>query len=507
MNLKSDLMTMIKGITKENIQMISLILILVLTTLLFSCKKEIQKPNVIFILTDQWRASSLGYTGDKQVQTPYLDKFSKEAVNFKNAVSVTPVCTPYRASLMTGRYPSSTGMFINDLYLPSEELCFAEIFNEAGYNSAYLGKWHLDGHGRGSNVAPERRQGWTFWKASECDHNYPKEHYFENDDPQKKFWEGYSTYAIANEANSYMENHADNDSPFCLFVSLGTPHFPHQTAPEELKALYPPEKLTLPPNVPENWEEKAREELQGYYAHCTATDKAIGEIINKAKELGIYENSIIVFTSDHGEMMGSHDFRPFMKHQPFSESANVPFLVSYPNMRENAGKTAEAALTTPDILPSLLSLCNIEIPETIEGYDLSSIVEAPEKDKERAALYMNLSPFGIAFPSEEYRAVRTNRYTYVKTPEGSSMLFDDKNDFYQLNNLINQPEYQEIQQKLEKKLMEELKRIGEEEIHPREYYLKKFGYFGRKEFRDDYHIAKTRDVETVVSPNEIFKIE
>src|SRR6056297_2618108 len=139
MNLKSDLMTMIKGITKENIQMISLILILVLTTLLFSCKKEIQKPNVIFILTDQWRASSLGYTGDKQVQTPYLDKFSKEAVNFKNAVSVTPVCTPYRASLMTGRYPSSTGMFINDLYLPSEELCFAEIFNKAGYNTAYLG--------------------------------------------------------------------------------------------------------------------------------------------------------------------------------------------------------------------------------------------------------------------------------------------------------------------------------------------------------------------------------
>lgn len=474
-----------------------------------SCNKNEQtpKPNVVFILTDQWRASSLGYAGDDMVQTPHLDEFTKAAVNFKNTVSVTPVCTPYRASLMTGRYPSSTGMFINDLYLPSEELCFAEIFNAAGYNTAYLGKWHLDGHGRGSNVAPERRQGWTFWKGSECDHNYVNEHYFDNDNPDKKHWEGYSTYAIADEANNYMENVVKNDNPFCLFVSLGTPHFPHQTAPEELKALYPPEKLSLPPNVPENWKEEALKELQGYYAHCTATDKAIGDIINKVKELGIYDNSIIVFTSDHGEMMGGHDFRPYMKHQPFSESANVPFLVAYPNMGSNAGKVAEAAITTPDILPSLLALCNIDIPETIEGYDLSSIFKSPEQDKERAALYMNLSPFGIAFPTDEYRAVRTNQYTYVQTPDGPSMLFDDKNDFYQMNNLVNQPEYKEVQQKLEKQLIEELKRIGEEEIHPREYYLEKFGYFGRKEFREDYHIASVNDVKTVVSPYKTFEIK
>jgi len=484
---------------------ITIFVMMVITSI--SCQKQEQKPNVIFILTDQWRASSLGYTGNNTVQTPYLDNFSKEAVNFKNAVSVTPVCTPYRASLMTGRYPSTTGMFINDLYLPSEELCFAEIFNDAGYNTAYLGKWHLDGHGRASNVAPERRQGWTFWKGSECDHNYPKEHYFDNDNPEKKFWEGYSTYAIADEANQYMENHVKNDNPFCLFVSLGTPHFPHQTAPDEYKAMYPPENLTLPPNVPENWTEKALKELQGYYAHCTATDKAIGEIIQKIKDLGIYENSVIVFTSDHGEMMGGHDFRPYMKHQPFSESANVPFLVSYPNMENAAGKIAEAAITTPDILPSLLSLCNIDIPETIEGYDLSPIFRAPEQTKDRAALYMNLAPFGIAFPSDEYRAVRTNRYTYVKTPDGASMLFDDINDFYQMNNLVNKPEYAEVQQKLEKQLLEELKRIGEEDIHPREYYLKKFGYWGRKEFRNDYHIAKTQDVETVVSPNNSFKIK
>tara|TARA_R110002050_G_scaffold161176_1_gene290739 strand:- start:7452 stop:8921 length:1470 start_codon:yes stop_codon:yes gene_type:complete len=481
-----------------------ILMLLVLT----ACKKEKeQQPNVIFILTDQWRASALGYAGNDIVKTPQLDQFTKEAVNFTNAVSVLPVCTPYRASLLTGRYPTTTGMFINDLYLPSEELCMAEIFNEAGYKTAYLGKWHLDGHGRMDFVKPERRQGWNYWKGSECDHHYPKEHYYDNKDTTLRFWEGYSTYAIADEAQSYMEEHANGKEPFCLFVSIATPHFPHNTAPEEFMAMYPKEKLKLPDNVPDDMKEWAYKELQGYCAHCTATDKAIGEIIDKTKELGIYNNSVIVFTSDHGEMMGAHGFRPFMKHQPYSESANIPFLISYPGMDKSKGKTADAAITTPDILPSLLSLCNINIPESIEGYDLSGIINNPDQEPDRAALYMNVSPFGIAYPSDEYRAVRTADYTYVKTPVGPSMLFDNKKDPNQLNNLVNEKEFAEIQVKLEKELMNELSRIGETEIKPREYYLKKFGYYGRKEFRDDYHIANVADVKMVITPNAAFEID
>jgi arylsulfatase A-like enzyme len=123
------------------------------------------KPNIVYILTDQWRASAFGYAGDANVKTPRLDKFAEEAVNFVNAVSVTPVCTPHRAALLTGRYPTTTGMFLNDLYLPDEELCMAEIFKAEGYNTAYLGKWHLDGHGRENNVELERRQGFDYWKA------------------------------------------------------------------------------------------------------------------------------------------------------------------------------------------------------------------------------------------------------------------------------------------------------------------------------------------------------
>lgn len=466
-----------------------------------------QKPNVIFILTDQWRASAMGYMGNDIVQTPHIDEFARSGISFKNAVSVLPVCTPYRASLMTGRYPTSTGMFINDLYLPYEELCMAEIFNDAGYNTAYLGKWHLDGHGRKDFVAPERRQGWMYWKGSECDHNYPREHYYENTDTTMRFWEGYSTYAIAGEALNYMEEHASDEEPFCLFVSIATPHFPHHTAPEEYMDLYTPDKLKLRPNVPEEMSADAYRELQGYYAHCTATDKAIGEIIDKTKSLGIYNNSIIVFTSDHGEMMGSHNIGYRMKHAAYAESSSIPFLISYPGIGDNAGKVAEAALTTPDILPSILSLCNIDIPATIEGYDLSNIIKSPAKEPERAALYMNLAPFGSMYDLEEYRAVRTSAYTYVKTPVGPSMLFDNKKDPYQMNNLVGEEVFADIQAKLDDQLMTELKRIGETSIEARDYYLKKFGYYGKEEFRKDYHIRELSNVKVVVSPNETFEIK
>jgi len=121
-----------------------------------------KRPNIVFVLVDQWRASAFGYTGDPNVKTPQLDKLAAQSVNFANAVSMLPVCTPYRAALITGRSPITTGMFLNDIYLPESELCMGEIFQEAGYNTAYIGKWHLDGHGRTWYIPPERRQGFDY---------------------------------------------------------------------------------------------------------------------------------------------------------------------------------------------------------------------------------------------------------------------------------------------------------------------------------------------------------
>lgn len=466
-----------------------------------------QKPNVIYILVDQWRASAFGYTGDANVITPNIDSFAAEAVSFPNAVSVTPVCTPHRAALMTGKFPSTTGMIINDLYLPEEELCMAEIYADAGYQTAYFGKWHLDGHGRTSYIAPERRQGWQHWLASECDHSHLKEHYYDNNDTTIRYWEGYSPFAIIDEAKNYMEQQSKKEDPFFLFLSLTTPHFPHDTALPEYLALYNADSIQLPPNVSEHLRDSVMNEILGYYAHCTATDDAFAELIKYLKSTGLYDNSIIMFTSDHGEMMGAHDIAPWFKHSFYDESAKVPFLVSYPGIGDNKGKRAKAGLTTPDILPTLLSLSDITIPSGIEGYDLSGVVKNPDSDSDHGALYMNLAPFGIMHFLDAYRALKTDDYTYVKVPKGQVMLFDNKNDPYQIENLAGNEAYAEAQQKMDSALMAQLKQIGEEEIKPKEYYLEKFGFMDVKElFREDFHIKELWDVKKVVSPNKVMVI-
>ncbi|WPR70150.1 sulfatase [Flavobacterium sp. NG2] len=433
------------------------------------------KPNIVFILTDQWRGSATGYNGDPNVKTPNLDKLAKEAVNFTNAVSVTPVCTPHRAALLTGKFPTTTGMFLNDIYLPSEELCMAEIFKAEGYNTAYWGKWHLDGHGRENNVAPERRQGFDYWKGMECDHDYNKEHYYANNDPVKKFWDGYSPFAITKDANQYLADHAKDKKPFLMLISLATPHYPHDSAPEKYKNMYPPKDLVLAPNIPDNLKDNVRKELQGYYAHCTATDEAIGTVLEQIKKLNLSDNTIIVFTADHGEMMGGHGVKPFVKQLAWDESVRVPFLISYPNIKNNKGKTVQAPITTPDILPSLLGLTDIAIPKGIEGEDISSLIKNPDPKADRAALVMNVSPFGSNFNDTEYRAIRTKQYTYIRTPEGASNLYDNLKDPYQMTNLLDKSDYKKIQIDLEKQLNNELKRIGDD-FKPREFYMKKWNY-------------------------------
>ncbi|WP_430932113.1 sulfatase family protein [Saccharicrinis sp. 156] len=440
---------------------------------LFACTAKDQKPNVVFILTDQWRASAFGYAGDVNVQTPNLDKLAGEAVSFKNAVSVCPVCTPYRASLLTGKYPTSTGMFLNDLYLPEEELCMAEIFKSAGYNTAYLGKWHLDGHGRFKNVQPERRQGFDYWKALECSHEYNNMAYYENDSPEIKYWDGYSPFAISKEAQNYIDEHAQDENPFLLFVSIAAPHFPHHSAPEEYKALYPEDAIKVSPNVPAELHARIKKELNGYYAHCTAVDKAIGDLLDKLEKADVMENTIVVFTSDHGEMMGSHGNRPKSKQVAWDESTRVPFLIKTP-FNTDDGEVVNAPITTPDILPTLLGLANVDIPQTIEGENISELVKSPDSEVDRSVLFMNVCPFGNEYKFDEYRGIRTKQYTYVSSPEGAIMLFDDIKDPEQLNNLANKEEFAKVQQSLTKKLQKELKEIGDENFQKREYYLDKW---------------------------------
>lgn len=448
-----------------------------LSVLLLSTGCNQKNPNVVFILVDQWRGSATGYAGDPNVKTPNLDLFANEAVTFTNAVSVCPVCTPYRASILTGRYPTSTGMFLNDAYLPAEELCLAEVFKENGYHTGYIGKWHLDGQGRFDFTPPERRQGFDYWKALECSHNYYNMAYYEGDSPEVKYWEGYSPFAVAKDAEEYITRQSMLDDPFFLFVSIAAPHFPHQTAPDEFKALYSEKDIRLNPNIPKELHEQARKELVGYYAHCSATDQAIGGILDKIKELDLMKETIVVFTSDHGEIMGAQGIRIKQKQVPWNESAGVPLIISYPSKKGIQNRMINMPVTTPDISTSLLALAGLEIPESFEGEDFSEIIQGKKELLDHGSLYMSVAPFASVKKEfkKEYRALKTSQFTYVKSIEGPWLLYDDIEDPYQMNNLVSNPEYKDVLTILEKQLVGELEEIGDD-FRPAEYYISKWGF-------------------------------
>jgi len=432
------------------------------------------KPNIVYVLTDQWRAQATGYAGDPNVKTPNLDVLASMSINFENAVSVSPVCTPYRASLMTGRYPLSTGMFMNDLYLPGEELCMAEIFKEAGYETGYIGKWHLDGHGRSVFIPKNRRQGFDYWKVLECTHNYNGSDYYAGDDKTKRRWKGYDAFAQTEDAQEYIRKHAKGDKPFLLLVAYGSPHFPHGSAPKVLKDKYPVGSIKLRPNVPEKMKRRAKSEAQGYYAHCTALDRCVGDLRKTLKETGAAENTIFVFTSDHGEMLGSQGQQPFEKQRPWDESIRVPFLLRYPAVSGNKGRAVRTPINTPDILPTLLSLAGIKVPDSVEGEDLSRFVHKITEE-DRAALVMSVSPFAGYYGGKAFRGIRTARYTYVRSSDGPWLMYDNQADPYQMKNLINVAAHAELQKELDSKLQSKLKQTGDKFL-PREQSLKNWGY-------------------------------
>lgn len=419
-----------------------------------------RKPNLLFILADQWRAQATGYAGNDQVKTPNLDKLAAESVNFTTAVSGCPVCCPYRASLITGRYPLTHGVFLNDVRLNNEAVSIADAYNRSGYETGFIGKWHLDGDRRGAFIPRERRQGFKFWKALGCTHNYNNSVYWA-DKPVLLKWDGYDAIAQTKEAARYIHEDATGKS-FALFLSWGPPHAPYHTAPEKYRSMYKPEDIQLRPNVPAEHRAKAKQCIAGYYAHITALDDCVGQLMKTLDEQGIAEDTIVVFTSDHGDMLFSQGGQK--KQQPWDESIMVPFLLRYPRAFGLKGCKLDMPFNTPDIMPTLLGLCDIEPPTTVEGEDFSPVLLGKSEPDNDAALISCPSPFGQwhrGRGGREYRGIRTRRYTYTRDLSGPWLLYDNEKDPYQLENLCNKPEYAELQKTLDAMLNKKLEQTGD----------------------------------------------
>lgn len=437
-----------------------------------------KKPNVLIIVTDQLRAQALGYNGDPNIKTPNLDKLALNSVNFTNAVSGMPVCTPFRGSLLTGQRPHTNGVFMNDIQLDTMAVTMGKIYAEEGYNTGYIGKWHLDGNGREQFIPPgNRRQGFQFWMANECSHDYNKSIYYDNNNPEPKYWEGYDVFAQTDAAINFMKSKKEATNPFLLVLSLGTPHDPYNSAPDNYKKMFNAKDLVLRPNVPKEMENGLRGKLAGYYAHVAAIDDMIGKLIVNLKEANQLDNTIIVFTSDHGDLLGSHS--AYKKQQPFNESIKVPMLVHIPESLGIKPEEKTAMINSEDILPTLLGLCDMSIPKSVEGINYKKYLEGKDDTLGKETVISCVQPFGewnkVEKNGKEYRGLVTEKYTYVKDLNGPWLFFDNEKDPYQMNNLVNNKNHNDLQISLDARLMKRLKDNGDAFLDGMQY-VKKWNY-------------------------------
>ena len=393
------------------------------------------RPNILYVFGDQWRAQAFGYAGDPNVRTPRIDAFAAQSISFPNAVAGCPVCCPYRASLLTGQYPLSHGVIVNDQSIRGNPVSIADALNAEGYDTAYIGKWHVGGRGRSRFVRPEHRLGFGFWRGCECTHDYNDSIYYADDETPLK-WDGYDAEAQTTEAQRWMADH-DRTRPFAMFLSWGPPHAPYQTAPQRFRDLYDPAGLTLRENVPPEAQEQARIDLAGYYAHCTALDECFGSLIDFLDEAGLSDNTLVVFASDHGDMLGSRGM--WKKQNPYDESVRVPFLMRWPDGLGPGARELSANIDAPDIMPTLLGLCGADIPDTVEGHDFAGYVRGDAPDDKGPALLACYRPFHqwrYDNGGRDYRGLHDEGYTYLRTHDGPWLLFDNQADPCQQRNLV-----------------------------------------------------------------------
>ncbi len=425
-------------------------------------------PNLVFIFSDQQRTGELGCYGHPTIQTPNLDRLAREGTVFDNCTSCTPVCTPYRACMLSGQYPLHTGMFLNDLLMPTDITTVAHALRNEGYRTGYIGKWHLDGQNRGGFTPPgPRRQGFDdFWAVANCNHNYMKAYYYRDNNPEPVWVKGYEPDAQTDLAVEFLRSNPQ-DQPFCLFVSYAPPHNPYNELPKSYQ-IYGPDDIIVRPNCPE----PNLDDLTGYQAHITALDRNVGQIMRTLDVLGEAEDTLIVYTSDHGDMLGSH--RQQRKQRPWDESVRIPLIVRCPG-RIPKNRRCRTLVNTPDLMPTLVSLCGGEIPQNVDGDDLSKAWQGKTNSGPDSAYISNIISFSEARGLPEWRGVRTDHYTYVCTQDGPWMLFDNQNDPYQMENQIDAPQFREVRRKLEHQLDRWLDRTGDTFQAP-EDYLRQFGY-------------------------------
>ncbi len=442
--------------------------------LIASCKSTIkteQLPNLVIVFPDQMRGQAMGFTGEEPVITPNLDQFAKEGIVFDQAVSNSPVCSPFRAMFMTGKYPQSNRVTTNctsrsalfDNQLQESDTTWSDILSEKGYSLGYIGKWHLDApfqpyvdcaNNKGEMAwnewcPPERRHGFDFWYSYGTYDYHDRPMYWSTDAERNDFHyvDQWGPEHEADLAIKYIQNkdgeYRNSHKPFALVVSMNPPHMPYDRVPEKFKDLYKDAdttKLLSRPDIPPagtQWGEYYRKNIRNYYAMITGVDEQFGRILDAIKQAGMDQNTIVLFTSDHGNCLGIHD--KISKSNLYEESMRVPFILRW--IGKLKPHHEDLLISSPDIYPTLIHLMGLgsDIPAGVQGTSYSDFLLNGKGDLPNSQLYLMGARDSEIDGS---RGVRTSRYTLVINRRSGQLedtiLFDRQSDPYQFNNIAAQ---------------------------------------------------------------------
>lgn len=423
---------------------------------------------IIFYFSDQQRWDTVN-----EEVTPNLMKLADEGVLFENSFTCQPVCGPARSCLQSGMYATETGCYTNGIALPQDITPLAEYFNRAGYQTAYIGKWHLGSDkypGIGvhceKTAIPKDRQGkYQYWRAADCleftSHGY--DGYVFDGDGNKIDFTGYRADCINDFALEFLDKR-EKDKPFFLFVSQLEPHQQndrnrfegYKETIEKYKDYPLPDDLTF-------LKGDYKEMYPDYISAINRLDYNVGKLVAKLKQQGIYEDTIIIYTSDHGCHFKTRNME--YKRSCHESSIHTPLIIKGGGFE--GGKRDNRLVSLIDLPPTMLSMAGIKTPPNFKGYDLTKETDDPET--RRKCVFMQISE------SQCGRAVRTDRFMYsVKDlnptgylHENSKVYFEDylydlKKDPIEKHNLVKDPKYAHVRRELKYLLLEEIRKAGEE---------------------------------------------
>lgn len=424
------------------------------------------KPNLLYIFADQWRYQAVGCHGGDQVLTPSIDRFASESVRCSHAYSTFPLCSPHRSSLMTGKYPFQVGMWTNCkvgleevIMLKPQETCIGNVLKEEGYATGYIGKWHLDASEQNFHPNPvsgarewdaytppgERRQGFDYWLSYGACDDHLNPHYWA--DSQEAIYPGtWSAEYETDMAIDYIKRQKETESPFALFLSYNPPHLPYELVPERYYENWKTAEVNYRPNVPESMRGKELETIsRQYFAAVAGIDEQFGRIMECLRCEGLEENTLVILSADHGEMLGSHG--KMSKNVWYEESIHIPLMMRQKGRIESMDY--ENIIASPDHMPTMLELLGIGTPQTCTGY---SHARGVTKGDENAPKDMFLCSYpggadmvaayakkGLTHKAYGWRGIKTHRYTYVvyngyePGEERGEYLYDDEEDPLQIS--------------------------------------------------------------------------